>query len=177
VCSQFTGAAAVYLGDHQSDFIGGHVQRAVSHAGAVGRKSNAAVRGIQQAAGAAAKNRDLIQPAGCLAHGINDVVEVIAVGSEGKITDYAVTRRDDLDCTVNRYLANPETELAVLIGNIRQVAGIRRDASLGDVAGGGEACDGRILKCGGGHSGMEGTSPGQECQQSHNQDDSSDERE
>ncbi len=154
--------------------LAGDVQRAVGHAGAIRGKSNGAVRGFQQAARAAAEDGDLIQLAGCLAHGIDDVVEEIAVGSEGDITDYAVARRDDLNCAVNCYLANPETELAALIGNIGQVAGVRRDASLDDVAGGGEDGDGRILKCGGGHSAME-RRLASKAQQSHNQGDSSDE--
>src|ERR1700722_1511410 len=42
VRGQFAGAGAVDFGDHQSDFIGGEVQRGISHAGAIRGERNGA---------------------------------------------------------------------------------------------------------------------------------------
>src|ERR1700719_1949366 len=159
VSGQFAGAGAVGFGDHQTDFIGGDVERGIGHAGALRGESNGAVGNVQQAARGAAEDGDLIQLGGCLAVGTDGVVEKIAVRSECDVAYCAVAWRDNLNGAVNGDLANPETELAVLIGNIREVAGVGRDASLDDVAGRSKDGDGWILKCGSGHSGMEGASP------------------
>ena len=117
----------------------------------------------------------MIQLGGCFAVGTDGVVEEIAVRGETDVAYCTVAWRDNLNGAVNGDLANPETELAVLIGNIREVAGVGGDASLNDVAGRGQAGNRGILKCGGGHSGMEGASPVKQCQHNSSQDDSSDE--
>src|ERR1700724_1142232 len=113
VSGQFAGAGAIGFGDHQTDFIGGDVERGIGQAGAIWGESNGAVGRVQQAARGAAEDGDLIQLGGCLAVGTDGVVEEISVWGEGDVIYGVVAWRDNLNGAVNCYLANPETEFAV----------------------------------------------------------------
>src|ERR1700722_606065 len=124
VCGKFASASTVGFGDHQCDFIGGKVQRGIGHAGAIRGESNRAVGRVQQAARGATEDGNLIQLGGCLAVGTDGVFEEIAVRSECEVAYCTVAWRDNLYGAVYGDLANPETELTVLIRNIREVAGV-----------------------------------------------------